>query len=218
MKFVNILASAAIVAAFASCSCNKSADNQAQDNAEATEQCANQDSTACTAGAEQSAEAAELAAAPVKKGTIKEINGNDVTIATDGEDIVVTIENPSEELIEGSPIEIKYKEVDGKLVAYQGGVKVPGFKYTNLLGKWATEGNKITMELRKRGRANSIGQQNIEFKHWDLTGDSITFQVKAASGQEFSMPWAIETNDVEKLVLTNGTSKLDMTRLDANRE
>lgn len=210
MKILNIIASAAVIAAFASCSCNKTAENEAAATTTTTE--------APAATAEELA-AAEMAAAPSIKGTIMEINGNDVTIATGAEQpVVVTIENPKDELIEGSPIELKYKEVDGKLVAYNDGVVVPGFKYSNILGKWGTEGNKITMELRKRGRANSIGQQNTEFKHWDLTGDSITFLVKAAAGPEFNMAWAIETNEENRLVLSNGTSKLDMTRIDAERE
>lgn len=221
MKIVNFIACAAATMALASCSCNNNA-NKCCDNA-----CADSTAVDSTAVAEEAeanspeaqAVAAEMAEAPVVKGTIKEINGDDVTIATDGDDVVVTIANPKEELIEGSPIELKYKEVDGKLVAYENGVVVPGFKYANLLGKWGTEKNAITIELRKRGRASSLGHKNLEFKHWDLNGDTINILVKPAGGTaEFVMNWLIAENDTNKLVLTQGTTTLDMTRIDAERE
>ncbi|MCQ2228289.1 MAG: lipocalin family protein [Bacteroidales bacterium] len=219
MKFVNILACAAATMALASCSCNcnKGAEGTCQDNA--ADSAAVVEEAAALTDSAAIAEAAEMAEAPVVKGTIKEINGNDVTIATDADDVVVTIANPKDELIEGSPIELKYKEVDGKLVAFENGVVVPGFKYTNLLGKWGTEANAITIELRKRGHASSLGHKNLDFKHWDLNGDTINILVKPVGGAgEFVMNWLIAENDTNKLVLTQGTTTLDMTRIDAERE
>ncbi len=218
MKIVNFLACAAATVAFASCSCNsnKAAEGTCDQDSTATEVAEGEEVVADSAAI---AEAAEMAEAPAVKGTIKEINGNDITIATDGEDVIVTIDNAKDELIEGSPIEVKYKEVDGKLVAYTNGVEVPGFKYANLLGKWGTEGNAITIELRKRGRASSLGHKNLDFKHWDLNGDTINILVKPAGGtNEFVMNWLIAENDTNKLVLTQGTTTLDMNRIDAERE
>lgn len=216
-KIINIFASAAVIVAISSCSCNcnnNNACNSEQDSTavEATEG----DSTVAT-----SPEAKELAEAPTLKGIIEAIAGNDITVSTPDSSVTVTIDNANDELIEGSPITIKYKEVDGKLVAYHDGVVVPGFKFANLLGKWGTEGNKITVELRKRGKANSVGEgQNVIFKHWELNADTINFRVQAAGkgGAEFEMKWQIAENDTNKLVLSNGSSVLDMSRIDAERE
>lgn len=216
-KIINIFASAAVVVAMSSCSCNCN-NNCASSDQDST---AVADSAAVEEGATAVADSVSkvLAEAPEITGIIEAINGNDVTVATPDSTLTVTIDNANDELIEGSPITIKYKEEDGKLVAYHDGVVVPGFKFANLLGKWGTEGNKITVELRKRGRANSIGQQNVNFKHWELNGDTINFKVATAgNGQEFEMQWLIAENDTNKLILQNGTSTLDMSRIDAERE
>ena len=234
MKKVTYLMSSAVIAAFmlASCSGNKNANNgsdkdsvvtvaTADNNAAASTNTGNA-STASTADPEETA----LASANEFFGWIESIDNNNVTIKNAaGETIVVLIPNAGEELIEGSPITVKYVDAeDGSHKAATDNEKSVKLSqnYKKLLGKWGTgkDNSEITFELRKRGKCKNVGKgQNTAFKSWRLKDDNtIEFEVEA-QGKTFFMPWTVGSITDDQLVLQTGeTSKLEMNRLDSNRE
>ena len=242
MKLSYILATVASVAMLASCSCNKNDEKAAQEKAAQEAQAA--EAQAQKDAAKAARKAAKAATPSVQKGydvaydfededaantqllhgIITAIDGDKVNIAgNDGKDYTVLITDKSQELIEGSPITVAYKTAeDGSLTnaAETGAVAVPK-DYSKILGKWATEKNAITFEMRKRGKCKNVGKgQNVEFKSWKLANDTILFHAKSGDA-EFDMPWALNVNELEnndQLVLTQGTSTLNFSRIDSERE
>ncbi|MBQ3655709.1 MAG: hypothetical protein II956_02530 [Bacteroidales bacterium] len=225
MKKLTYLAASAVLAVslLSSCGGNKNANNDK--NAPATEQTATQEDAAAKAAAEKAAaEEKALAGATEFFGWIKSIDGKNVTIANaDGQEITVTIPNAGDELIEGSPITIKYIEVDGAKKSATDNEKSVKLSqnFKKLLGKWGTgkDNAEITFELRKSGKCKNVGKgQNAQFKSWRLKDDqTIEFEVEA-NGKSFFMPWTVDGLADDEMNLVNGESKLAMKRIDSNRE
>ena len=215
----------AAVAALALASCKSGNNNNAEGNA--TEGAgANTEQTAQDAAAQQAAaDEQALSSAKSFQGWIESINGNDYVIRNaDGQTITVTIPNPGEELIEGEPIIIKYIEANGANKAATDNAKSidlsQAVNFKKLLGKWGTANNEITFELRKSGKCKNVGKgQKTEFKSWRMK-DNNTIEFEVANGESsFFMPWGVEDLSEESMTLTSGeNSKLEMTRIDSNRE
>ncbi|MBO7142826.1 MAG: hypothetical protein J6V76_06945 [Bacteroidales bacterium] len=210
----------AAVAALALASCKSGNNNNAEGNAtEGTEQ--TQDAAAQQAAADEQA----LASAKSFQGWIESINGQDYIIRNaEGQTITVKITNPGEELIEGEPIIIKYIEADGANKAATDNAKSvdlsQAVNFKKLLGKWGTANNEITFELRKSGKCKNVGKdQKTEFKSWRMK-DNNTIEFEVANGESsFFMPWGVENLSDNAMTLTAGeNSKLEMTRIDSNRE
>lgn len=211
----------AAVAALALASCKSGNNNNAEGNAtEGTEQ--TQDAAAQQAAADEQA----LASAKSFQGWIESINGQDYIIRNaEGQTITVKITNPGEELIEGEPIIIKYIEADGANKAATDNAKSidlsQAANFKTLLGKWGTANNEITFELRKSGKCKNVGKdQKTEFKSWRMK-DNNTIEFEVANGESsFFMPWKVESLNEEFLCLTTGegASKLEMNRIDSERE
>ena len=228
MNKLTYLAASAVLAVslLSSCGGNKNANNT--ENAAATE--TTQEDAAAKAAADKAAadkaaaEEKALASATEFFGWIKSIDGQNVTIANaDGQEITVTIPNAGDELIEGSPITIKYIEVEGTKKSATDNEKSVKLSqsFKKLLGKWGTgkDNAEITFELRKSGKCKNVGKgQNAQFKSWRLKDDqTIEFEVEA-NGKSFFMPWKVEGLTDDAMNLVNGESKLAMKRIDSNRE
>ena len=212
----------AAIAALALASCKSGNNNNAEGNTtEGTEQTAAQDAAAQQAAAEEQA----LATAKSFQGWIESIDGQNYVIRNaEGQTITVAIPNPGEELIEGEPIIIKYIEADGANKAATDNAKSldlsQAANFKKLLGKWGTANNEITFELRKSGKCKNVGKgQKTEFKSWRMKdNNTIEFEVKNGESS-FFMPWGVENLSDESMTLSSGdNSKLEMTRIDSNRE
>ncbi len=223
MKKLTYLAASAVLAVslLSSCGGNKNANNT--ENAAATET-TQEDAAAKAAADKAAAEEKALASATEFFGWIKSIDGQNVTIANaDGQEITVTIPNAGDELIEGSPITIKYIEVEGAKKSATDNEKSVKLSqsFKKLLGKWGTgkDNAEITFELRKSGKCKNVGKgQNAQFKSWRLKDDqTIEFEVEA-NGKSFFMPWQVDGLTDDEMNLVNGESKLAMKRIDSNRE
>jgi len=217
----------AAIAALALASCksnNNNTENGTEaNNANGTEQTATQDAAAQQAAADEQA----LASAKSFQGWIESIDGQNYVIRNaEGQTITVVIPNPGQELIEGEPIIVKYIEADGANKAATDNDKSLDLSYAanfkKLLGKWGAgkDNNEITFELRKSGKCKNVGKdQKTEFKSWRMKdNNTIEFEVKNGESS-FFMPWTVEGLTDNAMTLKSGeTSKLEMTRLDSNRE
>ncbi|MCR5453789.1 MAG: hypothetical protein K6F33_02225 [Bacteroidales bacterium] len=183
---------------------------------------ANTDAAATTEAATpaKSQDEINLEKATSLKGWIKSIAGDIVTIVdANGNETQVKVVNAYDELIEGAPIEVKYIDENGTKRTATGDNKSLSLSqnYKKLLGKWATEGDKITFELRKSGKMKST-MKGTNFKSWRVKDDqTIEFEISNENGTIFS-PWTVESIDDNNLVLKNGDAKIPMTRKDSNRE
>ncbi|MBQ3636480.1 MAG: hypothetical protein II951_12835 [Bacteroidales bacterium] len=238
MKFAYVLATVAAVSMMmSSCSCNKKDKDAAAEGAATEQQDAQAQAQApektkkqkqIEKGEEPAAEAEELAeGAKEYRGYIKSIDGNDVTL-WDGKDAekltVLTLEN-AEGLIEGAPIVVYYTpkaEGEGiKLAAAQDRAMAIAKDYRLLLGKWTTEDQKITYELRRRGVAKNVQEnQNVNFKGWLLHNDTIEFAMTSAAAPDvrfYDDGWYVESVDETSLILTKqDAARLEMKRVDSN--
>lgn len=218
----------AAIAALALASCKSGNNNNTENgteanNANGTEQTATQDAAAQQAAADEQA----LASAKSFQGWIESIDGQNYVIRnSEGQTITVVIPNPGQELIEGEPIIVKYIEADGANKAATDNDKSLDLSYAanfkKLLGKWGAgkDNNEITFELRKSGKCKNVGKdQKTEFKSWRMKdNNTIEFEVKNGESS-FFMPWTVEGLTDDAMTLKSGeTSKLEMTRLDSNRE
>ena len=218
----------AAIAALALASCKSGNNNNTENgteanNANGTEQTATQDAAAQQAAADEQA----LASAKSFQGWIESIDGQNYVIRnSEGQTITVVIPNPGQELIEGEPIIVKYIEADGANKAATDNDKSLDLSYAanfkKLLGKWGAgkDNNEITFELRKSGKCKNVGKdQKTEFKSWRMKdNNTIEFEVKNGESS-FFMPWTVEGLTDNAMTLKSGeTSKLEMTRLDSNRE
>jgi hypothetical protein len=175
---------------------------------------------AATATPAKSAEEIALEKATTLKGWIKSIADDIVTIVdAEGNETQVKVVNAYDELIEGAPIEVKYIDDNGTKKTATGDNKSLSLSqnFKKLLGKWATEGDKITFELRKSGKMKTT-MKGTNFKSWRVKDDkTIEFEIANDKGTIFS-PWEVESIDDSNLVLKNGDAKIPMTRKDSNRE
>ncbi|MBR4267478.1 MAG: hypothetical protein IKQ46_15640 [Bacteroidales bacterium] len=221
MKLRQILPVAAIVAiaslSLASCKSgnNNSTNGENAGNATPTEQ------TTTTATPAKSADEVALETAKSFKGWITAIEGDVVTIKNEAnEELKVKIANAGDELIEGALIEVKYVDAeDGSKKTATDNEKSVSLtqNFKKLLGKWATEGDKITFELRKSGKVKTT-MPSTKFKSWRIKDEkTIEFEIANDKGVMFS-PWTVETIDDTNLILVNGEAKIPMTRKDSNRE
>lgn len=215
MKLTRIIPVVAIatLAMLASCKSGNKTDAAANEGAATTTE-------AATATPAKSADEIALEKATTLKGWIKAIAGDVVTIVdANGNETQVKVVNAYDELIEGAPIEVKYIDDNGTKKTATGDNKSLALSqnYKKLLGKWATEGDKITFELRKSGKMKST-MKGTDFRAWKVLDDkTIEFTIANDKG-EIKSPWEVETLDDNNLVLKNGDSKIPMTRKDSNRE
>ena len=215
MKLTRIIPVVAIatLAMLASCKSGNKTDAAATEGAATTTE-------AATATPAKSADEIALEKATTLKGWIKAIAGDLVTIVdANGNETQVKVVNAYDELIEGAPIEVKYIDDNGTKKTATGDNKslTLSQNYKKLLGKWATEGDKITFELRKSGKMKST-MKGTDFRAWKVLDDkTIEFTIANDKG-EIKSPWEVETLDDNNLVLKNGDSKIPMTRKDSNRE
>lgn len=215
MKLTRIIPVVAIatLAMLASCKSGNKTDAAATEGAATTTE-------ATTAAPAKSADEIALEKATTLKGWIKAIAGDLVTIVdANGNETQVKVVNAYDELIEGAPIEVKYIDDNGTKKTATGDNKSLSLSqnYKKLLGKWATEGDKITFELRKSGKMKST-MKGTDFRAWKVLDDkTIEFTIANDKG-EIKSPWEVETLDDNTLVLKNGDSKIPMTRKDSNRE
>lgn len=215
MKLTRIIPVVAIatLAMLASCKSGNKTDAAATEGAATTTE-------ATTAAPAKSADEIALEKATTLKGWIKAIAGDLVTIVdANGNETQVKVVNAYDELIEGAPIEVKYIDDNGTKRTATGDNKSLALSqnYKKLLGKWATEGDKITFELRKSGKMKST-MKGTDFRAWKVLDDkTIEFTIANDKG-EIKSPWEVETLDDNNLVLKNGDSKIPMTRKDSNRE
>ena len=215
MKLTRIIPVVAIatLAMLASCKSGNKTDAAATEGAATTTE-------AATATPAKSADEIALEKATTLKGWIKAIAGDVVTIVdANGNETQVKVVNAYDELIEGAPIEVKYIDDNGTKRTATGDNKSLALSqnYKKLLGKWATEGDKITFELRKSGKMKST-MKGTDFRAWKVLDDkTIEFTIANDKG-EIKSPWEVETLDDNNLVLKNGDSKIPMTRKDSNRE
>lgn len=215
MKLTRIIPVVAIatLAMLASCKSGNKTDAAANEGAATTTE-------AATATPAKSADEIALEKATTLKGWIKAIAGDVVTIVdANGNETQVKVVNAYDELIEGAPIEVKYIDDNGTKKTATGDNKSLALSqnYKKLLGKWATEGDKITFELRKSGKMKST-MKGTDFRAWKVLDDkTIEFTIANDKG-EIKSPWEVETLDDNTLVLKNGDSKIPMTRKDSNRE
>jgi len=215
MKLTRIIPVVAIatLAMLASCKSGNKTDAAANEGAATTTE-------AATATPAKSADEIALEKATTLKGWIKAIAGDIVTIIdANGNETQVKVVNAYDELIEGAPIEVKYIDDNGTKKTATGDNKSLSLSqnFKKLLGKWATEGDKITFELRKSGKMKST-MKGTDFRAWKVLDDkTIEFTIANDKG-EIKSPWEVETLDDNNLVLKNGDSKIPMTRKDSNRE
>ncbi len=215
MKLTRIIPVVAIatLAMLASCKSGNKTDAAANEGAATTTE-------AATATPAKSADEIALEKATTLKGWIKAIAGDVVTIVdANGNETQVKVVNAYDELIEGAPIEVKYIDDNGTKKTATSDNKSLSLSqnYKKLLGKWATEGDKITFELRKSGKMKST-MKGTDFRAWKVLDDkTIEFTIANDKG-EIKSPWEVETLDDNNLVLKNGDSKIPMTRKDSNRE
>jgi hypothetical protein len=195
-------------------------------DAAATEGAATTNTEAATPAAPaKSADEIALEKATTLKGWIKAIAGDVVTIVdANGNETQVKVVNAYDELIEGAPIEVKYIDDNGTKRTATGDNKSLALSqnYKKLLGKWATEGDKITFELRKSGKAKT-SMKNFDFQSWKLVGDNaIEFEVKNKDGQKQNITFNVESFNGDELVLSTGEgdkkTNFPMKRKDSNRE
>ena len=210
-RFIPVVALATL-AMLASCKSGNKNDAAANEGAATTE--------AATAAPAKSQDEINLEKATTLKGWIKAIAGDIVTIVdANGNETQVKVVNAYDELIEGAPIEVKYIDDNGTKKTATGDNKSLSLSqnFKKLLGKWATEGDKITFELRKSGKMKTT-MKGTNFKSWRVKDDkTIEFEIANDKGTIFS-PWEVESIDDSNLVLKNGDAKIPMTRKDSNRE
>ncbi|MBQ1698426.1 MAG: hypothetical protein II075_11165 [Bacteroidales bacterium] len=215
MKLTRIIPVVALatLAMLASCKSGNKNDAAANEGAATTTE-------AATATPAKSAEEIALEKATTLKGWIKSIADDIVTIVdAEGNETQVKVVNAYDELIEGAPIEVKYIDDNGTKKTATGDNKSLSLSqnFKKLLGKWATEGDKITFELRKSGKMKTT-MKGTNFKSWRVKDDkTIEFEIANDKGTIFS-PWEVESIDDSNLVLKNGDAKIPMTRKDSNRE
>jgi len=220
MKLTRIIPVVAIatLAMLASCKSGNKTDAAANEGAATTTE-------AATAAPAKSADEIALEKATTLKGWIKAIAGDLVTIVdANGNETQVKVVNTYDELIEGAPIEVKYIDDNGTKRTATGDNKSLALSqnYKKLLGKWATEGDKITFELRKSGKAKT-SMKNFDFQSWKLVGDNaIEFEVKNKDGQKQNITFNVESFNGDELVLSTGEgdkkTNFPMKRKDSNRE
>lgn len=220
MKLTRIIPVVAIatLAMLASCKSGNKTDAAANEGAATTTE-------AATATPAKSADEIALEKATTLKGWIKAIAGDVVTIVdANGNETQVKVVNAYDELIEGAPIEVKYIDDNGTKKTATGDNKslTLSNKYKQLLGKWATEGDKITFELRKNGKAKTT-MKNYDFQSWRVVDDNtIEFEVKNKDGQKQFIKFNVESFNGDDLVLTTGEGDkkgtFPMKRKDSNRE
>ena len=210
-RFIPVVALATL-AMLASCKSGNKNDAAANEGAATTE--------AATAAPAKSQDEINLEKATTLKGWIKSIADDIVTIVdAEGNETQVKVVNAYDELIEGAPIEVKYIDDNGTKKTATGDNKSLSLSqnFKKLLGKWATEGDKITFELRKSGKMKTT-MKGTNFKSWRVKDDkTIEFEIANDKGTIFS-PWEVESIDDSNLVLKNGDAKIPMTRKDSNRE
>lgn len=220
MKLTRIIPVVAIatLAMLASCKSGNKTDAAATEGAATTTE-------ATTAAPAKSADEIALEKATTLKGWIKAIAGDIVTIVdANGNETQVKIANAYDELIEGAPIEVKYIDDNGTKKTATSDNKSLSLSqnFKKLLGKWATEGDKITFELRKSGKAKT-SMKNFDFQSWKLVGDNaIEFEVKNKDGQKQNITFNVESFNGDELVLSTGEgdkkTNFPMKRKDSNRE
>jgi uncharacterized protein YdeI (BOF family) len=220
MKLTRIIPVVAIATLdmLASCKSGNKTDAAATEGAATTTE-------ATTAAPAKSADEIALEKATTLKGWIKAIAGDSVTIVdANGNETQVKVVNAYDELIEGAPIEVKYIDDNGTKKTATGDNKSLSLSqnYKKLLGKWATEGDKITFELRKSGKAKT-SMKNFDFQSWKLVGDNaIEFEVKNKDGQKQNITFNVESFNGDELVLSTGEgdkkTNFPMKRKDSNRE
>ncbi|MBP5681819.1 MAG: hypothetical protein J6X05_01035 [Bacteroidales bacterium] len=219
MKLTRIIPVVAIatLAMLASCKSGNKNDAAANEGAATTE--------AATAAPAKSQDEINLEKATTLKGWIKAIAGDIVTIVdANGNETQVKVVNAYDELIEGAPIEVKYIDDNGTKKTATGDNKslTLSNNYKKLLGKWATEGDKITFELRKSGKAKT-SMKNFDFQSWRVVDDNtIEFEVKNKDGQKQFIKFNVESFNGNDLVLSTGDgdkkTNFPMKRKDSNRE
>lgn len=211
MKLTRIIPVVALATLAMLASCKSGNNNEAANNGAAPAE---------TAAPAKSQDEINLEKATSLKGWIKAIAGDVVTIVdANGTETQVKIENAYDELIEGSPIEVKYIDENGtKKTATKDNKSLNlSQNFKKLLGKWATEGDQIAFELRKNGKMKST-MKGTDFKSWRVKDDStVEFEISNENGTIFS-PWGVDVLDDTNLTLTNGDAKIVMTRKDSNRE
>ena len=212
-RFIPVVAIATI-AMLASCKSGNKNDAAANEGAATT------NTEAATATPAKSAEEIALEKATTLKGWIKAIAGDIVTIIdANGNETQVKVVNAYDELIEGAPIEVKYIDDNGTKKTATGDNKSLSLSqnFKKLLGKWATEGDKITFELRKSGKMKTT-MKGTNFKSWRVKDDqTIEFEIANDKGTIYS-PWEVESISDDELILKNGDAKIPMKRKDSNRE
>ncbi|MBR4324346.1 MAG: hypothetical protein IKP73_02320 [Bacteroidales bacterium] len=212
-RFIPVVAIATI-AMLASCKSGNKNDAAANEGAATT------NTEAATATPAKSAEEIALEKATTLKGWIKAIAGDIVTIIdANGNETQVKVVNAYDELIEGAPIEVKYIDDNGIKKTATGDNKSLSLSqnFKKLLGKWATEGDKITFELRKSGKMKTT-MKGTNFKSWRVKDDqTIEFEIANDKGTIYS-PWEVESISDDELILKNGDAKIPMKRKDSNRE
>jgi len=215
-RFIPVVALATL-AMLASCKSGNKNDAAANEGAATTE--------AATAAPAKSQDEINLEKATTLKGWIKAIAGDIVTIVdANGNETQVKVVNAYDELIEGAPIEVKYIDDNGTKKTATGDNKslTLSNNYKKLLGKWATEGDKITFELRKSGKAKT-SMKNFDFQSWRVVDDNtIEFEVKNKDGQKQFIKFNVESFNGDDLVLSTGDgdkkTNFPMKRKDSNRE
>ena len=215
-RFIPVVALATL-AMLASCKSGNKTD--AANNGEATT------TEAATAAPAKSQDEINLEKATTLKGWIKAIAGDVVTIVdANGNETQVKVVNAYDELIEGAPIEVKFIDDNGTKKTATGDNKslTLSNNYKQLLGKWATEGDKITFELRKSGKAKT-SMKNFDFQSWRVVDDNtIEFEVKNKDGQKQFIKFNVESFNGDDLVLSTGDgdkkTNFPMKRKDSNRE
>jgi uncharacterized protein YdeI (BOF family) len=213
-RFIPVVAIATI-AMLASCKSGNKNDAANNDGAATTNT-----EAAAPATPAKSAEEIALESATTLKGWIKAIAGDIVTIIdANGNETQVKVVNAYDELIEGAPIEVKYIDDNGTKKTATGDNKSLSLSqnFKKLLGKWATEGDKITFELRKSGKMKTT-MKGTNFKSWRVKDDqTIEFEIANDKGTIYS-PWEVESISDDELILKNGDAKIPMKRKDSNRE
>lgn len=213
-RFIPVVALATL-AMLASCKSGNKNDAAANEGAATTNT-----EAAAPATPAKSAEEIALESATTLKGWIKAIAGDIVTIIdANGNETQVKVVNAYDELIEGAPIEVKYIDDNGIKKTATGDNKSLSLSqnFKKLLGKWATEGDKITFELRKSGKMKTT-MKGTNFKSWRVKDDqTIEFEIANDKGTIYS-PWEVESISDDELILKNGDAKIPMKRKDSNRE
>jgi hypothetical protein len=222
MKLTRIIPVVAIATLAMLASCKSGNKNDAANNGAAT---TNTEAAATPAAPAKSQDEINLEKATTLKGWIKAIAGDIVTIVdANGNETQVKVVNAYDELIEGAPIEVKYIDDNGTKKTATGDKKSLSLSnnYKQLLGKWATEGDKITFELRKSGKAKT-SMKNFDFQSWRVVDDNtIEFEVKNKDGQKQFIKFNVESFNGDDLVLSTGDgnkkTNFPMKRKDSNRD